>query len=249
VPRANRHYVPGLIWHITHRCHKREYLLKFNRDRRTWIHWLFESKRRFDLRILNYAVTSNHIHLLVWDTGKLPTIAKSMDLIAGRSAQEFNKRKERHGAYWEDRYHATAIENDSHLIRCMVYIDLNMVRAGVIKHPVEWPFCGYREIIGRRRRFTLIHRPSVLNLLKLETEEKLREIYPKWIQNTLELGTTRRESIWTENVAVGTEEFVKRTAKALGIKSVGKKITCFDEKSSTWQLREEWGSYELLFGP
>ena len=33
MPRANRHYIPGCIWHITHRCHKKEFLLKFARDR------------------------------------------------------------------------------------------------------------------------------------------------------------------------------------------------------------------------
>jgi len=31
--RANRHYIPGYVWHITHRCHKREFLLRFVRDR------------------------------------------------------------------------------------------------------------------------------------------------------------------------------------------------------------------------
>jgi len=41
----------------------------------------------------------------------------------------------RKGAFWEDRYHATAVEKERHLIRCMIYIDLNMVRAGVVDHP------------------------------------------------------------------------------------------------------------------
>ena len=65
--RANRHYVPGHIGHITHRCHKREFLLKFARDRHWWRQWLFEAKKRYDLVILNYTVTSNHVHLLVVD--------------------------------------------------------------------------------------------------------------------------------------------------------------------------------------
>jgi hypothetical protein len=65
---------------------------------------------------------------LVKDTGQ-DVIAQSMQLIAGRTAQEYNERKGRHGAFWEDRYHATAIEADEHLHRCLVYIDLNMVRA------------------------------------------------------------------------------------------------------------------------
>jgi putative transposase len=40
-------------------------------------------------------------------------------LIAGRTAQEFNQRKGRKGAYWEDRYHATAVASDDHLVRCI----------------------------------------------------------------------------------------------------------------------------------
>jgi REP-associated tyrosine transposase len=52
-----------------------------------------------------------------------------MQLIAGRAAQECNQRKNRQGAVWEDRYHATAIQADGHLHRCLVYIDRNMVRA------------------------------------------------------------------------------------------------------------------------
>ncbi len=52
-----------------------------------------------------------------------------MQLIAGRTAQEYNQRRAMQGAFWEDRYHATAIEHDEHLQRCVVYIDLNMVRA------------------------------------------------------------------------------------------------------------------------
>ena len=52
-----------------------------------------------------------------------------MQLIAGRTAQEYNQRKGKQGAFWEDRYHATATETDEHLHRCLIYVDLNMVRA------------------------------------------------------------------------------------------------------------------------
>jgi hypothetical protein len=52
--RAKRHYLPGHVWHLTHRCHKKEFLLKFARDRRRWLQWLFEAKKRYGLCILNY---------------------------------------------------------------------------------------------------------------------------------------------------------------------------------------------------
>lgn len=65
MPRAKRYFLPGYAWHITHRCHDRKFLLKFNRDKKRWLYWLHKARKRFDLQILNYAVTSNHIHLLV----------------------------------------------------------------------------------------------------------------------------------------------------------------------------------------
>ena len=69
--------------------------------------------------MLNYIATSNHIHMLVIDSGE-DVIPQSLQLIAGRTAQEYNIRKKRKGAFWEDRYHATAVQTDEHLAKCLV---------------------------------------------------------------------------------------------------------------------------------
>ncbi len=119
MPRGNRYYLSGYVWHITHRCHKREFLLKFARDRRRWLQWLGEAKKRFGVSILKYAVTSNHIHLIIRDDKGEEVIPQTMQLIAGRTGQEYNQRKNRKGAFGEDRYQATAVEAESHLSRCM----------------------------------------------------------------------------------------------------------------------------------
>jgi putative transposase len=44
-----------------------------------------------------------------------------MQLVAGRTAQEYNRRKQRKGAFWEDRYHATAVDTDAHLVQCLAH--------------------------------------------------------------------------------------------------------------------------------
>ena len=44
MPRADRYFLPGHGWHITQRCHKQEFLLKFAIDRIAWIHWHFSSE-------------------------------------------------------------------------------------------------------------------------------------------------------------------------------------------------------------
>jgi len=69
-----------------------------------------------------------------------------MQLIAGRTAQEFNCRKKRKGAYWDDRCHATAIDTDQYLMQCLIYIDLNRVRVGVVNHPKDWLHGGYFDL-------------------------------------------------------------------------------------------------------
>lgn len=45
MPRANRYYVPGHVWHITHRCHKKEFLQKFAKDRQAWLDRLHSDER------------------------------------------------------------------------------------------------------------------------------------------------------------------------------------------------------------
>jgi putative transposase len=183
--RAKRHYLPGCAWHITHRCHKREFLLKFAKDRRRWLRWLFEAKKRYDLCILNYVVTCNHIHLLVIDGGEQNVIPKSMQLVAGRTGQEYNQRKGRKGAFWEDRYHATAVETNEHLMRCIVYMDLNMVRAGVVKHPGEWNECGFEEIMRPRERYTLTDCRRLMDLVGCPSPEALRGLRERWVEESL----------------------------------------------------------------
>jgi len=66
--RTKRHFISGYIWHITHRCHKREFLLKFAKDRHRYLQWLYQARKKYGLKILNYFATlkiepnqNNHI--------------------------------------------------------------------------------------------------------------------------------------------------------------------------------------------
>lgn len=245
MPRANRHYIPGYIWHITHRCHKKEYLLKFARDRRRWLQWLFEAKKRYGLSVLNYMVTSNHVHLLVRDIGERDVIPNSIQLIAGRTGQEFNQRKNRKGAYWEDRYHATAVETDNHLIQCLLYMDLNMVRAGVVRHPSEWPFSGYNEIQQPRERYALVDYEGLRGLLNFRGMVDLADAYRGWVKDALSAEGQSRDDRWSESIAVGSESFVTMTKEKLGFKARGRDVI---GGHGSYVLQEPPGSYQGILG-
>src|SRR5258708_7421514 len=243
MPRANRHFLPGHVWHLTHRCHERDFLFKFARDRNRYLRWLYEARKRFGLCILDYVVTSNHIHLLVKDTQK-GVIARSMQLAAGRTAQGYNRRKARLGAFWEDRYHATAIETDAHLHRCLVYIDLNMVRAGVVGHPTEWAYGGYGETQQPRDRYRLIDLATLSALCGFSKVADFPAGHRQWVDAALRTGAMTRDDRWSESVAIGSEQFVERVKAELG-SAVGRRQIVAGNK--TYSLPQPSSPYDHLF--
>ena len=239
MPRANRYVLSGHVWHLTHRCHKQQFLLKFAKDRRAWVYWLYQARRRYGLCVLNYVVTSNHTHLLVKDMGH-GEIPRSMQLIAGRVAQQFNRRKSRKGAYWEDRYHATAVQADGHLARCMVYIDLNMVRAGVVEHPSDWVHAGYNEIQSLPERYRCIDVPAIAALLGFADADSLRDGLREWVDQALVKGSLERHPAWTESIAVGQREYLDAIGRELKTSHPGRMI---EGERDFLFLREEPNAY------
>ena len=243
MPRAHRHHLSGQIWHITHRCHEKSFLLRFPNDRRRYRRWLFEAKQRFGLCVLNFVITSNHVHLLVKDTGE-GVIARSVQLAAGRTAQEYNQRKARQGAFWEDRYHATAVEAGEHLHRCLVYIDLNMVRAGVVSHPAAWESGGYREIQDPPRRYTLIDLKALSDVCGFSNVNAFRSAHHRWVEDALASGKLSREERWSVAIAVGSTVFIDAIKRDLGISAPHRAVVMAGE---TYALREPENSYMLDF--
>jgi putative transposase len=149
MPRANRYIQPGCLYHLTHRCHDRKFLLRFAVVRSEYRKRLHATLRDFRLSLLAYAVTSNHTHLLA--EAPTPTASSQMmQKLEGEFAEWYNLRQSRSGAFWGDRYHCTLVDGGSHAWNCMKYIDLNTVRTGVVGiqkngHGVagtNWPVCA-----------------------------------------------------------------------------------------------------------
>jgi putative transposase len=184
--------------------------------------------------------TCNHIHLLIRDSGPKDTIAKSIQLVAARTGQEFNQRKKRKGAFWEDRYHATAVETGPHLVQCLVYIDLNMVRAGVVSHPSEWSFSGYNEILTPRRRYALIDYEALRDVLGFKSMRDVAGAYREWVEASLENKGYKRDDRWSGSVAVGSESFVRTMKAKLGIRAKGRKMI---GEEDSYSLKESQSSY------
>jgi REP element-mobilizing transposase RayT len=79
----------------------------------------------------------------MWD------VSAFMKTLKQRFTQWHNKRYERKGTLWEDRFHSTIVEGRMSALAIVgAYIDLNPIRAGLVKDPKEYLWSGYGAAVG-----------------------------------------------------------------------------------------------------
>ncbi|MCP4021114.1 MAG: hypothetical protein GY729_04675 [Desulfobacteraceae bacterium] len=153
-------------------------------------------------------------------------------------------RKKRRGAYWEDRYHATAIQADSYFVSCLIYIDMNMVRTGVVSHPSEWRWSGYNEIQNPKKRYAIINYRRLTELLGVESFDSLKEVHGQWVEESLKKNKLAREEKWTQSIAVGNREYVENIKNKLGVRAIHRQT---HENNGNFELREDQTPYTADF--
>ena len=121
-----------------------------------------------------------------------------------------------------------------------------MVRAGVVSHPEEWPFCGYHEIQNPRQRYGIIGHQKLITLLQVRHLQGAQETCRNYIEEALGSKYQLRESKWSEAIAVGSKRFVEATKDRLGIKAKGRRVL---EKDGSYEVREPAAAYGRDFAP
>ncbi len=126
------------------------------------------------------------------------------------------------------------------------YVDINMVRAGAVKHSKEWPFCGYNEIQKPRQRYAIIDYQRLISLLQMNDLEELQKSCRNRIDQALMTKEQPRERKWSESIAVGNKSFIESTIRRLGIKALGRKLF---ENGEGFEIREQGVPYGVNFTP
>lgn len=241
-------------YHLTHRCQERRFLLRFETDRKNYLTRLREASLKYPISVLDYMVTSNHVHLLIFSPDT-DTLSSAMQFLQGVVARDFNRRKNREGSFWTGRFRPTLIQSGPHLSRCLFYIGMNMVRTGEIRHPSEWHCCGYHELSGQKQRYRIIDKEKLLTVLSTGNDlEQFYEWYLKTMEESLRSNIMQRQAIWTECVAVGDKQWIEKLADNY---VVGKKeIVSYspqryqqDREKKTFLLKEDLASYGLKITP
>jgi len=242
MPRSSDYLLEGYTYHLTHRCHDRQFLLRSSEEREIYRKWLREGVRRFEVPVYAYCITRNHVHVLV-HADDVEAVSGLMHLASGSTAKHYNLRTGRIGSMWQHPYHCTMVEDGRHLMNCLSYIHLNMVRTGKVAHPEQWRWCGHDELVGSRKRYRLLNVERLLSSLGIDSHAELTRWYRESIRQRLAADQLSREAVWTDSLAVGSESFVKEATK------LHKRRRAFDvqeyqaSESEMWMVREQSDAY------
>jgi putative transposase len=144
--RSRRSDAPGLVSHVTARGVDGCPVFRSAADRRGYLDLLDDTAKRFDWQVYAYCLMGNHVHLLIetiW-----PTLSVGVQRLNGIHAQRFNRRHGRYGHLFQGRFGSEPVARDAQLLSTARYVVLNPVKAGLCRHPADWPWSSYRATIG-----------------------------------------------------------------------------------------------------
>ena len=141
--RQPRFVLPGHPQHIIIRGNNRNPIFYAEEDYHFYLEKLEEAALKHHCLIHAFVLMTNHVHLLVTPVLE-QSISKMVQMLGRYYVQYFNYFYQRTGTLWEGRYKASLIDSENYLFICQRYIELNPVRANMVKHCVEYPWSSYR---------------------------------------------------------------------------------------------------------
>jgi putative transposase len=168
--RLPRYFIKGQPQHIIQRGNNRELIFAHDDDYRFYLECLQSAIEKNKLSIHSYVLMTNHVHMLASPEVET-SISKTLQSVGRRYVQYFNYTYKRTGTLWEGRYKATVIDSDQYLLTCMRYIELNPVRADMVKKPNEYPWSSY-VVNAEGKASKLIKSHDVYRGLGVNEEER-----------------------------------------------------------------------------
>jgi putative transposase len=133
--------------HVIQRGNNRQPIFASPADQPFLLALLAENAAKFKVAIHAYVLMSNHFHLLATPE-TADGLPQMMQAVGRRYVRYFNDRQQRSGTLWEGRYRSTLIQTERYFMACMVYIDLNPLRAGMVTDPRAFKWSSHGHYVG-----------------------------------------------------------------------------------------------------
>ena len=174
MPRYPRSFIETTFFHVIVQGIDRMYIFNKSEDIKYYIKMMYRLAEEQNISILAYCIMNNHAHILL-ETEKVKYLSQYMHRLNTIYGKYFNKKYNRVGYVFRDRYKAEGIDNEEHKYNCINYIYDNPVNAGICEKPEQYPYSNYKKNNVRQNK----------DYVFIEIEEEKKEKWRKQIDEFL----------------------------------------------------------------
>ena len=171
--RISRLVVPEYPHHITQRGVRSMDIFQTDEDRQAYLQFLAEESGRFDVEILVWCLMSNHVHFIA-----IPRREDSLARAFGEAHRRYTRMKNFaegvRGYLFQGRFNSCVLD-ERHLLAAASYIELNPVRAHIMKKAWDYPWSSASFHTGRSKRDPLVKDRNLKGLVKDWEEFLMRD--------------------------------------------------------------------------
>lgn len=182
MPRQPRLVVAGYPHHIILRGNNRSAIFDKDIDRRFFLKCLEEAKEKISMKVYAYCLMTNHVHLLV-EPSTEKSLSEMMQSLGRRYVRYINMSYKRTGTLWEGRFKSSLVSKDEYLLACVRYIELNPVRAKMVKEAKDYPWSSFGFRAEGRIDSLLDEDPIYQTFGK--TPRERQERYKEWFKRSM----------------------------------------------------------------
>ncbi|MBA3032162.1 MAG: transposase [Gammaproteobacteria bacterium] len=214
MPRRPRLALPGYPLHLIQRGNNRQPCFFADEDYLRYLEWLAEYADKTGCRVHAYVLMTNHVHLLLSaDRGDAP--GALMKALGQRYVQYVNRVYRRSGTLWEGRFRSCLTQEETYLLSCQRYIELNPVRADMVAHPADYRWSSYR--VNAQGEVNSLVRPHAIYESLGPDSASRQAAYRELFRFELEPGLVDEIRRATHgNFALGHADFAAQIADTLG---------------------------------
>lgn len=142
------------------RGNERKTIFHRDNDMQRFLEILSDKMKNGEYILFAYCLMKNHIHLII--KAENEDISRIMKRINVSYAIYYNKKYDKVGHVFQDRYKSEPIEDDNYLLGAIRYVHNNPVKANIVKNAKDYPWSSYNQYISKDKSQNIVEADSIL---------------------------------------------------------------------------------------
>ncbi len=213
MPRRARIYTEEGVFHILTRGNNKQLVFRDEMDFLSYKKILKQLKEEQPFKLYHYCLMSNHVHLII-ETNKITKLSKLMKRINLFYYNQYRKKYDYTGHFWQGRFKSLLIEKNEYLLACGLYIERNPVRAKIVDSASEYAHSSY-NYYAYGKEDKLIDRDIYYDEIGQNNRNRQKEYRRLMLDKEKDI-----ESIKLNQLFMGTNEFIKQMENKFKVNNI-----------------------------